>query len=645
MITIKVTRTFAAIPLLAFAVLTAMLRAGGPSAQQPQPSEPKFRSGVELLRIHVTVVDERGRPIRDLNPSDFSVQVDEQDRQVLFAHFFGPPDEGPPGAKAPTAPNALLPSYALNTASAAGRVVVFVVDLISVKQGYEKLVLDTAAKLVDGLGPNDAVGLMPIPGKGVDLTRDRTRVSEALRMLRGTTNIPFISHYFTLSEAVAFEQHDRRVIAETIERECCQRCSTCPNELRDETRELLRHARYHVQSVLTSMTGLATLLQQVQAPTTIVLISAGLPFEQESLSRFTELQESLTRAGIMIYAVQVSQGDNDAINMRRPGVGTYRAADITTGLANVATMAGGAMFMGVGTASGIFERLRSEIVHAYELGVQATPKDDDGKTHDVKVTVNRPGVTVRSRRKVILPENVIAPDTKLRTLLAQPVDVADLPVAAAAYTMRGEEAATLKVIITAELARGISVTSPLHYALMVMQDGKAVFQSRDAAVEEANGARVVTAAQLAPGRYRLRLAAIDGSGRGGTVEVPVGVGLRTAADLQFSDVIIGVSGPSFTPVIHARVGQTLSTLVELYSNEPARFATAKVDYEVRRANEPTMIGTSPGTLRATALERRQVAEGSVTTTGLSPGAYTVSAIISVDGKPVGRVSRGVLLEP
>ena len=617
-----------------------LLLASAPAAQQPSAPQPTFRSGVELLRLPVTVVDGKGQPLRDLAPSEFSVKVDGRDRKLLFAHFFGPPAEGRAAAAVP----APAPTYAMNTTSAAGRVVVFAVDLISIKQGYEKTILDTAAALADGLGPTDAVGLMPIPGRGVEMTRDRAQVSDALRMLRGTTDVSFISHYFTISEAVAFEQLNRRVIAETIERECCRSCNTCPNDLRDETREFLRFARYHVESVLTSLTRLATALQRVEAPKTIVLLSAGLPFEQETFSRFLDLQRALARSGIMVYAVQVSQADNDASNLRRPGVGTYQAADITSGLANVATMAGGAMFMGVGKASGVFERLRTEILNAYELGVEGAPADGDGKAHEIEIKVSRPGVTVRSRPKLVLPDEIVDPARKLGNLLAQPVDVADLPVAAAAYSVRGEESATLKVIIAAELGHGMRVSSPLRYALTAVQGGKVVFETNDTVADGSEAAPIVTAAQLAPGQYRLRIAALDGAGRGGTVEMPIDVALRAAAGLQFSDVIVGVTGQSFAPAIRARAGQALDALIELYSAEPARFATARVTFELRKGNEPAVLVQSQGTLRVTDLERRQVAEGSVATTGLQPGDYRVSAVISVDGKPAGRVSRGVLIE-
>ncbi len=604
-------------------------------------AQPRFRSGVELLRLSVTVVDDRGEPIRDLTPRDFSVTVDGKPRLVEFAQFYRSTREATPAA-ATAAAQAPLPSYAINTAGGGGRVVVFAVDLMAIKAGYERPMLDTAAKLVDALGADDAVGLMPIPGKGVDLTRDRSRVSEALKGLRGTTNVPFTRHYFTIREAVAFEQRDRRTISEVIDRECCEKCVECPQELREETREFLTFARQHVASVLTSLTALAGGLETITAPKTIVLLSAGLPFEQESLTRFTELQRAVARAGILLYAVQVDQPDADA-SVRRKNFGTYEANDIQTGLANIATMSGGAMFAGVGTAAGVFDRLRSEISAAYELGVEGAATDADGKAHDVKVVVARPGATVRSRRQMILPETPVSAGKRLGNLLSQPVDVADLPVAVSAYSVRGDEATTLKVIINAELGGEQRPTDQVRYALFITKGNDVVFQTNDAATSEAGRAHVLTAAQLAPGRYRLRFAAIDIDGRGGTVELPISVGLRATGAIQTSDVIVGTAADGFRPAVQLSATARAAALIELYSSDPARFTTVRVLFEVRRVGETQIVTQSAGALRPSDSERRQIAEAPLDFSSLRAGDYLVSAVIVENGRPSGRISRQITL--
>ena len=57
-------------------------------AQQPTSQEPpRFRSSVEVTSLDVTVVDDRGRPIADLQPGDFNVRIDGNPRQVISAEW------------------------------------------------------------------------------------------------------------------------------------------------------------------------------------------------------------------------------------------------------------------------------------------------------------------------------------------------------------------------------------------------------------------------------------------------------------------------------------------------------------------------------------------------------------------------------
>ena len=184
----------------------------------------------------------------------------------------------------------------------------------------------------------------------------------------------------------------------------------------------------------------------------------------------------------------------------------------------------------------------------------------------------------------------------------------------------------------------------MRYGLAALQDTKVAFQAQDVAGKEGTDTTVVTAAQLPPGRYRLRLAAFDAAGRTGTVELPVTVGLRAAGPLQFSDLIVGVSHQAFAPAVHTRAGQPLDTLLELYSADPALFGSVTVTCEVRKGGDPAVVASTVSALRQTELERRLLAQGQVTTAGWLPGEYTVSAVISVNGTPTGRVSRSIVVE-
>ena len=115
--------------------------------------------------------------------------------------------------------------------------VVIFIDLESMMAGYEKIFLDTASQLVDRLGPSDAVGLLVLPGKSVDLTRDHQQVRQALQQLRGFRTYGAGRHVITIAEAEAYARQDKMTMDSVIERECRRGESSQHKERGGEGRE------------------------------------------------------------------------------------------------------------------------------------------------------------------------------------------------------------------------------------------------------------------------------------------------------------------------------------------------------------------------------------------------------------------------
>ncbi len=230
-----------------------------------------------------------------------------------------------------------------------------------------------------------------------------------------------------MREARGFETGDSRVIAEVVEREC--RASGdrgCPTELRNESRQLLLEAGRRIQNVLTTLASLNARLQPIRAPKTLVVLSAGLPFDQENLSYFQDLQKRTAESGTSTHVVQLHQPETDASDRRMAGAGRLPASDLYEGLSTIAGVTGGSMSAGVGRAAGVFDRIAAEVTHSWQLGVEASDQDNDGKTHQIQVKLRREGLTVRARRELILPAARTRPTAI--DLLSQPVDVLDVPV-------------------------------------------------------------------------------------------------------------------------------------------------------------------------------------------------------------------------
>ena len=617
-----VLRFFIAAPLVIAALLA-------------QSAQPRFRSRVELLRLDVTVVDKSGAPIRDLGAGDFTVSVDGQPRTVSFARFYGPETE-------PTVPGAdgAPPSFADNTTrTSLGRVVILVADLQSMTPGYEKVFLDTAGSLVDRLGPDDSVGLIMVPGKGIELTRDHARVRDALKDAWGSANASDREHAISVREAEAFFRDDQRAIAEVIARECPPGDPACPRDLDREARDILNDADQHIRQLVKTLTDLNTRLAHVDAPRTIVLLSAGLPYRQDTRSYFRDLERQSIESGTTTYIVQLAQPETDASQRGKPGTATLSSTDLAEGLSNVAAATGGSIHLAAGRAAGAFERIRTEIVHTYQLGVESGPSDADGKVHKIEVRVTRPEALVHSRSEFVIPKTGRSTRT-VADVLGLPPGISETPLSLAAYTTRGEAATTLKLVVLLESVTGTRPSGAPSFAFEITAgDGKPIFQANGKMKLQKDRAVATAAAQIAPGRYSLRGAIVDADGRAGSVELPIAAGMREAGGYQFSDLIVGTRTDGFTP--SSRIGPpALTAILELYTADPTRFDGVTVDLALMAGDKT--LATAAMTIARTAFARQRIAEGTLEVPDLAPGTYQAMAVVKRNGQPIAHLARTVV---
>ncbi len=406
---------------------------------------------------------------------------------------------------------------------------------------------------------------------------------------------------------------------------------------------MLATGRAHVQTVMSVLSRVAEGLAPLRGSKHIVMLSGGLPFGQDLLPHFEEFAKKAAAAQIVFYAVHLDQPDSDAGD-RKVVTSAFGGRDRAQGLAAIAGMTGGAFFEGVGRATGVFERIKTELNNYYELGVETLPEDLAGQPHDIEVKVNRPGLSVRARRQVTLPDRATIAARladPVKVLLAQPTDIADLPVGIAAYTTRGDEASTLRVLLSGEIG-GPQAKVPVDWGFLVLNEGNVVGNGR-ARIDAAKPGpwAVTTSAKLAPGTYRLRFVASDADGRAGVADVLLTVGLRAAGDLQTSDLIVGTAdGGRLQPRTQIARGAGGSALIELYSNDPARLEQTTAVLEIIPAGSAEPVKRYLMARRSSPMSGAiLIAEGDFATEALAPGRYSASVITLVDNQPVGRVSR------
>ena len=579
-------------------------------SQQPQP--PRFRTGVDLLAVQAAVLDSDGRAVPDLTPSDFTVEVDGRPRKVVFARFHGTDAPAPSTAGVTTTSGAVS-----NASTVGGRVIVFVIDRDSIRSEAEKAALEAATSILDALTPADAVALFAIPAGGVELTRDHARVRAALPSMTGTA-------------------HEQRHLVAPL-------AGTTP--ARDP------------REPLWALQGLAKRLLGIRAPKHVILISGGLPFSTDLLGEYQSFARQAATAGLVLHAVHLDQAASDAGDrlspshapnnvLGRPGDPPRAEADfggraLGTGLTTIAGMTGGSYFSAIGRGTGVFDRIRTVITNFYELGVEGSAGDNDGKAHDLRVRVSRHGVTVRAREQVLVASSPTISADPLLAALQQPIDLAEMPLAVSTATTRGTESGSLRVLISAD-AGGTQFRAPAEWAYVVFDaEGKVAADGRQTIGDPVAGPWAVTgSAQLRPGRYRLKLAASDADRRVGALEAPLTVGLRAAGALQLSDLIVGsVAGDRVQP--HSRIAQgaPLVALIEALSNDVGHLAKTRIALEVMRAGSAEPLQRHLMAARSGGADTILLNEARIETAALPPGKYTATAVALIDEQPVGRVSR------
>jgi hypothetical protein len=467
-------------------------------------------------------------------------------------------------------------------------------------------------------------------------------VVKALELVRGTSKRSFRRFSISITDALAFEQSNRRVITDVVERECPKFLIGCPNELRNDAAELLREARGHIQTVLSNLTVLAKRLQAIDAPKTLILLSGGFPFEPESLGLYREAQRQITAAGITVFSILLEQPDTDASNRRPGGVEGYLSTDLDDGPANVASMTGGKFFTAIGTAAGPFERVKNAVTNTYWLGVETSPQDVPGRPLDVTIRVRRSGLTVTSALQVTPRER---PDTAMAHLahaLARPVNSTELPVAVSAYVVRGNERDTLKVILFGEIASA-TVNAPPLFALSILSGERSVFETNGTATVSPRGAYALTAAQVAPGSYLLRMGGADRL-RSGSADLPLNVRLSEFGKMRVSDLILGSTTGGFRPSTTLARGDRLAVLVEAYGSGPSDFDGLTAVVQLRRVGSEQPISTAQAVISQSDDPTRRVVEADLQTDSLEPSLYSVKVQLRDGIVELATITREIRIE-
>lgn len=348
--------------LVALSAQSAQPPAASTPAQQPPQGQrpPVFRSGAEVVRVDVAVLDGNGRPIRNLRAEDFELAEDNAPQTI---QSFSELDL----AAEPADDRSLEISngYQAEQELAREDVRVFLIywDDYHIAPNFQPQLLRDA--LVDFLrtkvAPTDLIAIM-----------DQWTIMSDLKWTRNTGEL--WSYALALKGRAGVYIPPRNVAEE--------------NHLREfGSIERLR-AEVSLSALESAMAHLASKREGRKA---IVYFSGdfGLGDRMDTFNRTVELIRSANDANVALYAISP-----EGIGMRGRRMGI---------LTDLARESGGES-MYTNDPRVALQRVVEQTGSVYLLGYSPAPLRQDGKFHKIKVNVKRSGAQVRARAGYWAPD-------------------------------------------------------------------------------------------------------------------------------------------------------------------------------------------------------------------------------------------------
>jgi VWFA-related protein len=398
---------FRAAPLLAQQPEQAAQDADPPRAQQP------IRTGINFVRVDVIVTDNRGEPVLDLQPEDFTVTEDGKP-QTIETFTTVKIDAAAQNEARPT--TAIRSDFDEEREAARPDVRLFVLlfDDYHVRRGNDMAVRKPLIEFIENqLDPADLVAVMyPLTSvNDIRFTRNRREIVSAIERFEGRK--------FDYQPRNAFEEQYAYYPASTVER---IRNQVTMGALKAASVRLggLREGRKSIIFVSEGFTS--TLPPQLNDPVAAVprlgnpvarrpttsTPSSDMMAERVDFMNTTDLLNEMrdvfdiaNRQNTSIYPVDprgLAAGTYD-INegVSQTTDRAHLAASLDTLRVLAANTDGRAIINRNDLATGMRQIIRDSSAY-YLLGYSSTQAPTDGKFHEIRVRVNRRGLDVRARK-------------------------------------------------------------------------------------------------------------------------------------------------------------------------------------------------------------------------------------------------------
>jgi VWFA-related protein len=415
-------------------------------AQQPaqppdQPAQPPvFRAGINYVRVDVIISDKNGNPVADLQASDFDISEDGKPQKIDTFKLIKLDGGTSESLKQP--PKEIRNDFDEESEAARDDVRLFAIflDDYHVRRGASMAVRGQLARFIDTqIGPSDMVGVMyPLEATGsVRMTRNHSAVSRGLQ--------GFLGRKYEYEPKNQFEEQYAHYPTETVERvrnqvslSALKALIVHMGSLKEGRKSLILVSEGYTYMVPPQMRNADAQQPGAGNPNAFnpgagqndinedrAAWSLGLDMDSD----LREIYDTANRNNVAIYAVDPRGLPGFEFDINE-GVGLQTDTKyLSTTMDSLRTLAentdGRAIVNRNDIATGMKQITRDSSAY-YLIGYNSVQAPTDGKFHEIKVKVKRPGVQVRARRGywALNREEVARATAPAKPAVPKPVEMA-----------------------------------------------------------------------------------------------------------------------------------------------------------------------------------------------------------------------------
>ena len=381
-----------------------------PPAQDPSGQQPVFRTGINFVRVDVIVTDNRGNPVVDLSEEDFELYEDGAPQVV---ESFKLVQIGPNPAPEAEPARPIRTQYDQEREAARDDVRLFVIlfDDYHVRRGSAMSVKAPLIRFVtQQLSPLDLVAIMyPLmPTDLISFSRDREAIARSIDAFEGRKYI-----YDPRNQ---FEEQYAYYPAATVERirnevslSALRGLVTWLGSVREGRKSVILVSEGYTNNLpptlndpIAAMPGVGNPLRNAQGVEMSPQGESQRFFSQaEMMTEIRRVFDAANRANTAIYALDprglaaFEYDINEGVGIQSDHKMLAETLDTLHVLADETD--GRAIVNSNDLDAGLRQAIRDSSVY-YLLGYNSTAAPTDGKFHEIKVRVKRPGIQVRARK-------------------------------------------------------------------------------------------------------------------------------------------------------------------------------------------------------------------------------------------------------